>query len=379
MSAAAPPRVPSSPSGDGSTPRQFPCNNCGAKLVWDPSSASQKCPYCGSENAIEQPPEAVATAVVEQDFLATLNQLAGAAETIEAFTVRCTGCGAEHAFQQGQTAGHCPFCGTGIVAQGMSRRLIKPQAVLPFAVSSQQAGEAFKRWLESLWFAPGDLKRIAYSEGLKGLYVPAWTYDTNTLTDYTGQRGDDYWDTETYTETVNGQTQTRTRQVKRTRWRYASGRVANGFDDVLVLAVHSLPPKAAKLEPWDLHALAPYDDRYLAGFTADAYTLDLPAGFEVAKQIIAPTIDRTIRSDIGGDHQRIDQKRVQYYDIHFKHILLPMWASAYRYHDRVFSFLINARTGEVQGDRPFSAWKIAALVVAILIVVTLAVVLFARR
>ncbi|HEX8911055.1 MAG TPA: hypothetical protein VF796_01760 [Humisphaera sp.] len=374
---AAPPPVP--PPAGGSKPKQFPCSNCGANLVWDPTSASQKCPYCGTENAVEQAPEAVATAVVEQDFLATLNNLASSAETIEAFTVRCDGCGAEHALQPGKTADSCPFCGAAVVAQGMSRRLIKPQAVLPFAVSNAQACDAFSRWIGSLWFAPGDLQRVACRDGLKGVYLPAWTYDTVAVTDYTGQRGDDYWETETYTETVNGRTETRTRQVRRTRWRYAAGRVRNDFDDVLVLAVRNLPPKAAKLEPWDLHALVPYDDRYLAGFSADAYTVDLPNGFEAAKAIMEPTIHGAIRRDIGGDHQQIATADSTYYDITFKHLLLPVWASAYRYNNRVFSFMINARTGEVQGDRPYSAWKIALLVIAILVVVLTVVLLVANK
>ena len=55
----------------------------------------------------------------------------------------------------------------------------------------------------------------------------------------------------------------------------------------------------------------------------------------------------------------------------FKHTLLPVWISAYRYHDRTFRFLVNARTGEVQGERPYSWIKITLFVMLILAVVAI--------
>ncbi|QOV91000.1 zinc finger domain-containing protein [Humisphaera borealis] len=344
--------------------QQFPCTGCGATLFWDPGSSSLKCPYCGAENTVAPTPEA--EPVQEMDFLAHLHTAMESAETMEAITVRCDGCGAEQSMRPGQTAGNCAFCGSGMVAQAVVKRVLKPRALLPFSITNNQACDAFVGWINGLWFAPSNLKRMANREGIKGVYVPAWTYDCQVDTDYTGQRGDDYWDTETYTVTENGQSVTKTRQVRRTRWSSAWGRVHDTFDDVLVLAVENLPPKARHLEPWDLPALVPYDDRYLSGFVGESYTIDLPNGFELAKQVMSPVIDGTIRSDIGGDHQQISTKDSNYYDITFKHILLPMWISAYRYQDRVFTFLVNARTGEVQGDRPWSVWKILFTVLAIL-------------
>ena len=59
---------------------------------------------------------------------------------------------------------------------------------------------------------------------LNGVYVPFWTFDSMTYTHYTGERGDDYWETETYTETnAQGQTETKTRQVRKTRWTPVAG------------------------------------------------------------------------------------------------------------------------------------------------------------
>jgi hypothetical protein len=200
------------------------------------------------------------------------------------------------------------------------------------------------------------------------MYIPYWTYDSRVTTEYQGQRGEDYYETEQYEdEDSNGNTVVRTRQVTRTRWYPASGVVGNVFDDVLVLAGRSLPAEIiASLEPWDLKNLVPYSDEYMSGFQAEAYQVDLGMGFDKAKAIMDGAVRRSIERDIGGNHQQISAARSQYDDISFKHILLPMWISAYRYRDKTFRFIVNARTGQVQGERPWSVFKIALATIALL-------------
>ena len=92
--------------------------------------------------------------------------------------------------------------------------------------------------------------------------------------------------------------------------------------------------------------------------------MDPADGFAMAADVMDPQIRQAIRHDIGGDHQRIHSVNTRHDDVTFKHILLPVWLSAYRYRDRVYRFLVNARTGEVQGERPWSWIKIAAAAVA---------------
>jgi hypothetical protein len=302
--------------------------------------------------------------IEELDYNAHLSRLAERDATIEAMTVHCDACGAETTLPPNETAGRCPFCASPVVVgQAQSHRLIKPRSLLPFHVSKQQAMEAFGRWIHGLWFAPNALRRSYQKAAINGVYLPAWTYDADTESDYTGQRGEDYWDTESYTVTINGRRERRTRQVRKTRWYPASGRVWNKFDDVLVIASDSLPRKYTEaLEPWDLRALQPYQEEFLAGFVAESYRVDLQQGFGFAQQQMEGPIHASIRRDIGGDHQRIHSVDTRYYDITFKHILLPVWISAYHYQQKTFRFLVNARTGEVQGERPYSWIKITLFV-----------------
>jgi hypothetical protein len=282
--------------------------------------------------------------------------------------VRCESCGAESTLDENVSSDLCPFCGTSMVLTEHTQRLIKPQGVLPFKVKSDEAHDAFRKWLGSLWFAPNDLKEYARREGrLAGMYLPYWTFDTESTTTYRGQRGEYYYETERYTDSEGN---TKTRRVRRTRWYPARGTVHVSFDDVLVVASEGLPRSyLRKLEPWDLDDLRPYADEYLSGFRTESYTVELDAGYRIAQERMQPRIDQTIRRDIGGDTQRISSKNTTYDETTFKHILLPVWLTAYRYSDAVYRIMINARTGEVQGERPWSVIKIALAVTAALLIV----------
>jgi hypothetical protein len=131
------------------------------------------------------------------------------------------------------------------------------------------------------------------------------------------------------------------------------------------------------IEQWDVEHLTPYRDEYLSGFRTQTYSLGLREGFGVAQVKMEPAITAAIRDDIGGDHQVIASSRSSYSRITYKHILVPVWVSAYRYEGKVYRFLVNARTGSVHGQRPYSAIKITLFVLACLAVIAL-IVLFIR-
>jgi hypothetical protein len=347
------------------------CKDCGAVLKFAPGTNSLKCEYCGAQNEISSTTEA--TTVVEIDFEKFLNENnIAASDKQELVTVKCGGCGASSTLKPNVTSDNCPFCDTPLVVKnGSTCSIIKPKYLLPFAFDRKKGMAEFTKWVSGLWFAPGDLKmKAANPEKLNGMYIPYWTYDSNTDSQYTGMRGDNYTTTETYTAYENNKPVTRTRTVTKTRWTPVSGWVNNDFDDVLVLASKSLPEKYAyALEPWDLSSISAFNENYLAGFRTETYQIDLKGGFEKAKTIMDVEIRKTVRGHIGGDLQQITTLSTSYKDITFKHILLPIWISAFRYNDKVYRFMINGRTGEVQGERPYSVIKIVMAVVAGLAVI----------
>jgi hypothetical protein len=150
--------------------------------------------------------------------------------------------------------------------------------------------------------------------------------------------------------------------------------VSNFFDDVLIEGSRSLnKEKLRALEPWDLGNVVAYDDQYLSGFRTENFQVDLPTAYQEGKARMQQEIAVAIRRDIGGDRQQINSVNTTYNNPTFKYILLPVWISAYKFKNKVYQFLINARTGEVQGERPYSALKIALAVIGGII---LAIVLY---
>jgi len=357
---------------------QFPCPGCAADMQFDPATGGMKCLFCGQTVALAGASgrESVAPHGFDE-FVA-----AGAAKlqplTGQALQVSCDGCGSVVAFEPPQVSGNCPFCGAGLVAQAKAADpLIAPDGLLPAKVPKEQATGEIKQWLQSRWFAPNALKRFARPEGINGVYLPFWDYDADTDSRYTGARGQHYYETEYYTETDNhGNSVQRSRQVQRTAWYPCAGEVSRHFDGVLVAASKAVnEAKLNALEPWDLESMRPYEPAYLSGFKAQRYQLELPDGFQKAKGVMSSTIAQDVRRNIGGDEQRIDDIQTLYANVMFRHLLLPVWIGAYKFRDKVYQVAVNARTGEVQGERPYSTAKIAALVAAIVLFIVLLIVL----
>ena len=344
---------------------RFACPSCGSDLRFDPGTDGLKCPHCGHQEAIP----AVRGPIPELDLRAAEKGALPPAEMQETRFARCPNCGAQVELGADEHARTCPFCASPIVTDTGPYRQIKPQAQLPFLLGEAEARAAMNRWLGRLWFAPSDLREYARAgRAMQGIYAPYWTYDAETATEYAGQRGTVYYESRPVTVVVNGRRQTAMQQVARIRWQPVRGRVARAFDDVLVLGSKSLPKRFTDaIAPWDLSALSAYQPKFLAGFRAEGYTVPVEEGYQEARAIMNSVIERDVRADIGGDQQRIDNLGTKVGDLTFKHVLLPVWLAAYRYRGKSFRFVVNGRTGSVEGERPWSTVKIAIAIALALI------------
>lgn len=351
---------------------RWPCAQCGADLRYAPGQTQLTCEHCGHVQAIAQAePGARQKALGELDLQRGLRDDLPAAATDEVRSSSCPSCGAVIEFKGATHATECPFCASPVAVDTGAHRVIKPQALVPFALTEDQARDQLTKWLGRLWFAPNLLLEYTRKgRAMTGIYVPYWTFDAATRSRYRGQRGEHYYETRTVSVIVNGKREQRQQQVQKTRWYPAAGQVARDFDDMVVIASTALPQRLANgLDPWDIGQLVVYSPDYLAGFQAEGYTVALADGHTSARARMAQVIASDVRRDIGGDVQQIDQIDSDFRDETFKHILLPVWMAAYRYGGKSYRFLVNGQTGEVQGERPYSAWKIAFAVVLVLIVV----------
>jgi len=349
---------------EGGAEYRFPCAQCGANLRYAPGQTAMTCSYCGHEQDIPGACEetralALATHDLRAALAAPAPEAEAAAEVEVTRVLNCPNCGAQVEFDAAVHSSECPFCATPVVTDTGNHRHIKPQGVLPFRLREADAKEAFAKWLRGLWFAPNGLRAYARKDNrFNGIYVPYWCFDADTASRYTGERGTYYY---------TGSGKNRRRQI---RWTRVSGRVARRFDNLLVMAAQSLPRRYVQaLDPWHMAELEPYNPQFIAGFRAEGYTVGLEPGWKIAIEKMDEIIRGDVRRSIGGDEQRIHTVDTDHANERFRHVLLPLWVAAYRYRDKSYRFVVNAQTGRVRGERPWSAIKVALAVIAAALVV----------
>ncbi len=317
------------------------------------------------ESAIEETMEKIE----EYDFKSALRKLSDQRPQLMDKKIVCNKCGSGFTLTPYSISSNCPYCGTPAITDFVHE--ITPQSLLPFQITQKEAKERFKTWIGSLWFAPSAFtKYLNDGKKLQGYYLPYWTYDSNTVTRYRGQRGDTYYVTVTRTVVRNGRQQRIRVQEPRIRWTPASGSVSVTFDDITIGASKTISRTIINsVEPWDTGKLKTFDEKYLSGFEAEEYTIGLDNGFEFAKAKMRSVIERSIRRDIGGDQQQIHSVDTRYHNVTFKNVLFPLWTASFEWKDKIYNYAINAQTGKIAGERPYSILKIIFAVVTVALIV----------
>jgi len=332
------------------------CHSCGAELKFKPGTDHLECGYCGAQNEIERSE----VEIEEKDLHAFLDVIDRPSTAVE--ILDCKSCGASNPFKDVKVAQNCLFCGAHLLVKDAQKiDQYRADALIPFQLTKRDVVLLWDEWVKQLWWAPNDLKKMSNgTDGVKGIYIPYWTFDARTESAYTGQRGE-------YRYVKDGDKKKRV-----TDWYPASGHVSVLFDDVLVVASNSLPKKQEqKLQPWDMKQMVPFQEEYLKGFIVETYSEKLADAAVQAKAIMTEVIRTHVRRDIGGDTQQITSVNTDWQDQTFKLILLPIYISAYQFKGKTYRYLVNGQTGEVQGERPYSFWKIAGAVLLVLFIIAL--------
>jgi ribosomal protein S27E len=343
---------------------RFACPACGGEAVWNPAKQMLVCPFCGTESAA---PQGARDGVVEHDLLAALAGAGAPGVASLAREVRCQSCNAVSVLDPARQAQTCEFCGSAqLVPYTDSSPAQRPESLLPFRVSETAARDAVRRWYGRLWLAPGKLKRLALTDTVKGVYLPYWTFDAQVAARWTADAGHYYYTTETYEE--NGRM--RTRQVQHVRWEPAAGSVQHFFDDDLVCASVGVQPALVRgVEPFPTAELAPYDPAYVAGFVVERYQVDLAGAAERARDDMMAKLRALCAAQVPGDTYRNLDVSADWSGETFKHILAPVWLLTYTYGPRRFQCVQNGVTGALRGEYPKSPWKVALLVIAVIVLV----------
>jgi len=339
---------------------KFPCPACGGNMHFDPASGMLKCEYCDSSINFER----LDDEIKEYDFRLVDEQEVNVNEwSGETSNIKCESCGAQTVITDETISHECAFCGSSHVVKQEEMIGISPESVIPFSITRKQAEKVLAKWLGKRWMAPRKLKTENVKEKFKGMYIPYWTYDSDTFYTYTAQAGDYYYVTETSRD-ANGKMVTK--QVRKIRWRMVRGSSARYFDDIQIYATTKVDRKLLKkTEPYGLGKLLPFQPQFLSGFLAERYSIDVKDGWKQAEQYIVDSLRNDVRNMVQADEVRNIVLNINHNQIKYKHILVPLWLAGYTFRNKKYQVLVNGENGKIAGKAPISAWKIILLILGI--------------
>ena len=339
------------------------CPSCGGVMDFDPATGGLACPYCGHTEEI--PEDKTKAASAEEQDLARADKLENCDWGVAKKTVICEACGAESIYDALEISAVCPFCGSNQVMEASDKNTMAPGGVVLFQITDKQASELFKTWIRKKWFCPKLAKESAKAKSFKGIYLPYWTFDTDTDSEYRAEYGKD--------RKVKGSDG----QVKTvTDWHPTRGAYQESFDDELICATTNHNQSMLQgLEPFRTAENKTYRPEYIAGFAAERYAVGVKEAWEMAKDSIKYKLRRNIEKDI-EKRQHADRVRNLRMDTVFSHmtykyLLLPVWISSYKYKEKVYQFMVNGQTGKISGKTPLSIPKIIITSIAVILIIAL--------
>lgn len=333
------------------------CSNCGGIMEFDVKSQKLKCPNCDTEVNIVNDKNKI----VEHNFNKRVAQTISVAEK-QSSTMQCKGCGAKVEVSKDCTATECPYCGSKYVLAEKQEESIVPDGVVPFKVDKREVKEKFSKWITKKWLAPAKLKNLYERGKIQGIYIPYWTFDADIVCDYSAEGGK-----ERKEKIKNSDGSVSEKTV--VDWYNTHGCVKNFFDDVMIRGSNNLSASLLKgVEPYDLKkGLASYSPQYFSGYSAECYTVPIDDAHREANRIMESELRSMAENDVRRHYDRVRNVRIapDYRKETYKHILIPVYSTAYTYRNKNYTVLINGQTGKIKGGYPKSPVKIAIIIAVI--------------
>jgi hypothetical protein len=277
--------------------------------------------------------------------------------------IECRSCGATLTLEPHLRTAECPYCAShAVVERPASSQRPDPAFVLGFVIDGEHASKSVRNWIRSRGpFVHSGFKH-ATIEKTRGVYLPAYLFNSVAQSVYEADIGENYTETQTYTDSKGN---TRTRTVTRTEYRDLRGRQSRYVLDVLVTASRGIPNDELQgIEPFDLRALRRYTPAVLSGWIAEEPSLGQEACLAMARGECVDVVGDELADFMPGDSHRSLRISTQLEDQVIDLVLLPVWVFSARYAEDKppVRVLLNGQTGKVHGAVPLSWRKIAAAI-----------------
>ena len=325
------------------------CTGCGADFAYDIETGMLKCAHCGSTKAIEKD-ETVVRRQITSDVIKQCS------EWKEATVFNCNNCGAKEVFERKEISRKCCFCGSTNIVATSELAGVRPDSVIPFQITKDSAIHRFRKYIKSKLFAPKNFKKADLNERINALYSPCWSFSANTENAYNGTLGRTVYH---HHRDSRGQTITTTS----INWFRVWGQINQNYQDFFVQSGSQIPPITFnKLMPFNIKLVTVYRQEYLSGIIAEHYSKNLETCFNSFAQSVRLDIRRRVMNKYRADHVQFMDIQTNYKSRKFNYVLLPLYIANYTYKNKTYNFYVNGASGAIVGKYPKSKLKISLLV-----------------
>lgn len=313
------------------------CPTCGANIKFNPTTQNWVCEYCG-----------VAYDVTDLKKLQAKETKKSEKQNNNNITeYQCPNCGAIVITDENTVATHCVYCGNTAIMKNRLQGEFKPDKLIPFKATKEEAIKAFQKNVKKRWFAPSTFHNKENIEKISGVYIPFWLYDSEIYGEISANA------TKVYSWSDNDYYYTETEYYKCTR---------NG-----ILKIKGLPVDGStkfkdaimdSIEPYDYKEFVPFDKSYLSGFLAEKYDLTSDDVYERAKK----RIENTMNSKLNGTFSmystvNVKNKKIDIRKVETEYALLPLWMLNIKFRGKLYQFAMNGQTKKIIGEVPVSFKK----------------------
>ena len=336
---------------------EYECPACGGAMEFNPKTQKLKCPFCDSEFDVK-------------DYVANQNsgssgEDAGNYETSsessdEPMYIYCCGsCGGEILATESLGSMKCPFCSNNIVVNEKFTGTFKPDFIIPFAHTREDAMKAYSGYVKSKKLIPKVFFDQNHIDEIKGVYVPFWLYDG--VETYSG----DFNATKvrTWSDSEYNYTETSHFRVRR--------QGHEKFVNVPVDGSREMPDDLMEsLEPFDTKAMVPFNMGYLAGFLANKYNVTAEQNHARAVQRMNASTTSDFRNTIKGyNTYHAVSENCTIGNESYKYVLYPVYVLNTTWNGGNYLFAMNGQSGKFIGNLPCSTAQVMKYYIPIATVV----------
>ena len=320
----------------------YNCPCCGGPLKFSGESGKLECTACG--NSYE--PEALEMMASEESgdeitFANDVKRFDTGETGVQGYI--CKNCGAELITEDTTTAAECPYCGSPTILPDRVEGGVKPEKVIPFVVTKEQAQKQFEEYFKGKRLLPNvflnSRNRIAE---MRRLYVPYWLFSCDVCADMV-------YDAEKVRTEQKGEW-----EITRTKHYLVRRKGGMRFENIPVDGSVKMDDKLTEsLEPYDLNAAIPFQSAVLAGAMADHADADCGACEKRAVERVEHSVEQAMLDTV-RDYDTVNERnrRIVTERGSATPALLPVWLMTTVKEGKTYTFAVNGQTGKLTCDVP---------------------------